>query len=346
MLPDQIRDWVRHDFGINLTRLEPITLGADNRALTWRVTTPTGGTYAVKWTSGGSTAGSLASRHLTEAGITGVVAPVHTTDGDLWSNRDGRRLIVTPWVSGDRAVEHRMTEPHWRSFGTLLAEVHAAPLPTSLHDVLPEEDFSHARLSAVTQAVDHGLRSNVLSADETVQALAKEWRAGLAAQIDVLLAGADDLGCRLRAESHRHVLCHGDPHLGNVLVLDGTPWLLDWDDAMLAPPERDLVLLKGGMNAYGPVNRHEQTWFDAGYGTADIDPVLLAYYRCTRAIEDTVGFVPDILDLDRPPAERAELLEIIRDVAGPTGLVTLALSSLPKLGRSTADESWPSVRST
>jgi spectinomycin phosphotransferase len=194
-----------------------------------------------------------------------------------------------------------MTQRQWNSFGNLLAQVHAAPLPVTLDDHLPEEDFSHATLPSVTQAVDRGLRSDVISADETVQALAKEWRAGLADRIHVLLAAADDLGCRLRAESPRHVLCHGDPHVGNVLLVDGTPWLLDWDDAMLAPKERDLVLLKGGMGGYGPANPTEQAWFDDGYGSAAVDPVLLTYYRCTRAVEDVVDFAHQILDVDRRP---------------------------------------------
>ncbi|HEU4542668.1 MAG TPA: hypothetical protein VFR23_16185 [Jiangellaceae bacterium] len=100
--------------------------------------------------------------------------------------------------------------------------------------------------------------------------------------------------------------------------------------------------LKGGMHAYGPVGADEQAWFDAGYGSADVDPVGLAYYRCTRAIEDVVYFAYDILDVDRPPAERAEFLAIIRGVAGPTGLVQCAISSLRRLGRCVpAGESSP-----
>src|SRR5690606_23027881 len=116
-------------------------------------------------------------------------------------------------------------------------------------------------------------------------------------------------------------------------LVDDTPWLLDWDDAVLAPRERDLVLLMGGMGPYGPATADERAWFAEGYGSPEVDPIRLAYYRCTRATEDVVYFAADVLDLDRPAGERAELLEIIRSVAGPTGLVRLAMSALEELGR-------------
>jgi len=33
--------------------------------------------------------------------------------------------------------------------------------------------------------------------------------------------------------------CHGDPHLGNLLIgADHDVWLIDWDDAFTAPRER------------------------------------------------------------------------------------------------------------
>lgn len=77
----------------------------------------------------------------------------------------------------------------------------------------------------------------------------------------------------------------------------------------------------------------EQSWFFAGYGPADLDPVRLAYYRCTRALEDLVDWALQALDVDRYSAsDRADALSIVRGVLSPTGLARLALSSLRDLG--------------
>jgi spectinomycin phosphotransferase len=295
----------------------------------WRGFARDGTVYAIKWTTGGSTAGYAISSHLAGLGIGGIVAPAHTVDGRPWSQRGGRPLVVTPWLSGDRAVEHRMDQQQWTSYGALLARIHAAPRP---EDPLPAEDYTHHGVISATSAVDRELRTR-RARDHIVREIAKSWQAGLGSQIRTLLTSAAELAAQLRADPPPQALCHGDPHLGNVLLVDGRPWLLDWDDAILAPPERDLVLLKGGMDAFGPETGDEQAWFEEGYGSADVDPVVLAYFRCTRAVEDVVYFAEDILDLDRPPAERADLMEIIRSVAGPRGLVRCAISSLRELDR-------------
>ena len=258
MQSDEVREWVRADFGVELSLIEPVDLGSGTTATLWRGVAREGTVLAIKWTAGGTTAGPVVSGYLAGLGFRGVVAPAHTVDGEPWSSRGGRRLIITPWLSGDRAVEHRMDQQQWTSFGALLARVHAAPPPT---DPLPAEGYAHGKVRSAMQTVERQLRTHRAD-DHVVQELAAHWQLGLGGQIIGLLAAADRLGAQLRADPPPHVLCHGDPHLGNVLLADGTPWLLDWDDAILAPPERDLVLLKGGMDAFGPETGDEQAWFE------------------------------------------------------------------------------------
>jgi Ser/Thr protein kinase RdoA (MazF antagonist) len=44
------------------------------------------------------------------------------------------------------------------------------------------------------------------------------------------------------------VLCHADLHTWNVLVDSvGDLWIADWDEAVLAPRERDLMFVVGGI---------------------------------------------------------------------------------------------------
>jgi uncharacterized protein (TIGR02172 family) len=39
----------------------------------------------------------------------------------------------------------------------------------------------------------------------------------------------------------KHQLCHGDPNPGNILIHDGSPILIDWNDASIGNPEADLA---------------------------------------------------------------------------------------------------------
>jgi spectinomycin phosphotransferase len=152
--------------------------------------------------------------------------------------------------------------------------------------------------------------------------------------VSTLLEQADGLGRELRTRHAPSVVCHGDPHLGNVLIgPDERVWLIDWDDAVLAPRERDFMFVIGGVLAFAPVSPEEQSWFFDGYGAADIDPDRLAYYRCTRALEDLAYPAAQVVDVHRyVEPKRADALSIVRGVLSPTGLVSLALSSLRDLG--------------
>jgi spectinomycin phosphotransferase len=78
----------------------------------------------------------------------------------------------------------------------------------------------------------------------------------------------------------------------------------------------------------------EQSWFFDGYGVADLDPARMAYHRCTRALEDLVYPAAHVVDVHRyTEQERANALSIIRGVLSPTGLVSLALSSVRDLAQ-------------
>ena len=42
------------------------------------------------------------------------------------------------------------------------------------------------------------------------------------------------------------VVTHGEPHPGNLVMVEDSPVLVDWDTVGLAPPERDLWLVADG----------------------------------------------------------------------------------------------------
>ena len=333
-----VRVWVRQDFAVEIVSLTAVEHGADEASLLWRGVGAGGATYAVKLSGGGTPAGLIVSAHLADHGVAGVIRPLTGRHGRPWSDREGRRLSVVPWISETRALEGEMCPAHWRSYGALLAKVHATAVTDGLAMSLPRVDHTHDRGAATARGLDSSLRLTAediaagRTVDVTVRALAQEWCAA-ANRVSTLVDQADRLGRILQTRESSSVVCHGDPHLGNVLIgQDERVWLIDWDDTVLAPRERDLMfVLGGGVLAFAPVTRQQQFWFFEGYGSTDIDPIRLAYYRCARALEDLAYPAAQIVNVHRfTDRERSDALSIVRGVLSPTGLVNLALAAAAK----------------
>lgn len=125
--------------------------------------------------------------------------------------------------------------------------------------------------------------------------------------------------------------CHADPHLGNVILTGEGPVLIDFDDAVLAPAERDLMfVLGGGVLADLPVTPEHQTDFLNGYGgvggVREIDTELITYYRGLRTLEDVAEPASVVLDPGAPAEDREGNLGYVNDVLSPAGLLAQTLA--------------------
>ena len=81
---------------------------------------------------------------------------------------------------------------------------------------------------------------------------------------------------------------------------NGFLFIVDWDDSIMAPKERDLMFIGGGVaNVWN--NPREEEFFYKGYGKTEINQALLAYYRHERIIEDVAEYALEVTsdeDLD------------------------------------------------
>ncbi|MER5337792.1 phosphotransferase [Micromonospora sp. NPDC002717] len=333
--PEALRAWVREDFGVDLTGAEAVGHGADRHARLWQARSADGTRYAVKLSGGGSPAGLVVSAYLGARGVPGIAVPLRTRDGRLWSDRDGRRLSLVPWVSDARALGGAMTAEHWRAYGELLAAVHDVAVTDDLAALLPPGGAAHAAIVAAARGVDarlRGLRPGD-QGDPLVDELARIW-SGARGTVAALARGVERLGDELRDRPGPAVVCHGDPHLGNLLLgPEGRVWLIDWDDAVLAPRECDLMFLIGGVLAFAPVTAAQQAAAFAGYGRVDVDATRLAWFLSVRALDDIGDWSRQVLDAASAEADRRQALDIVRGLVSPHGLVTLADAALADLAR-------------
>jgi spectinomycin phosphotransferase len=65
----------------------------------------------------------------------------------------------------------------------------------------------------------------------------------------------------------------------------GHVFVVDWDDVMLAPRERDFIFVGEPVSGSG---RNFGSPFFRGYGQTEVDWTLLTYYRYERVIQDLI----------------------------------------------------------
>ena len=111
-----------------------------------------------------------------------------------------------------------------------------------------------------------------------------------------LIHRAEHLACLLQVQATEFVLCHADAHAGNILIAENEAlYIVDWDNPILAPKERDLMFIGGAQGFRRVTAQEEETLFYQGYGPTQIDPAALAYYRYERIIQDIAAFGEQLL---------------------------------------------------
>lgn len=249
--------------------------------------------------------GSLAAAvALHRGGRTFVVAPVPALDGSAVVRvGDEFAAALYPFVEGRsfswgdfETIEHR------RGLLARLIEVHTAPAS----GLAPVEDFAVPHRDTLDAALGNGLPENGPFSRPVAELLAAARRpvADLLARYDSLVPARTEGFVLTRG----FVLTHGEPHPGNTMLGSGGWLLIDWDTALVAPPERDLWTLDPGDGSI------LAAYTEATGVTAR--PALLDLYRLRWDVADLA------VDVDRfcrphlgtPDDEKA--FEILRSLVG------------------------------
>jgi hypothetical protein len=233
-----------------------------------------------------------AARDLRACGRAFVVAPVPAGDGEPLARVSDRfGVAVYPLIDGQSFEWGEFSSPaHRLGVLAMVAAVHAAPAAARRHALA--DDYAIPLRDELEAACD--------PADETPDAGRYAGPVALlvsqsAAAIQRLLARYDRLVSRARAQGDRAVLTHGEPHPGNTMAAAGGWLLLDWDTALVAPPERDLWDLDPG----------DGTILDAYASATGVipQPFLLDLYRLRWDLAD---LAMDVSRFRRPHSGSAE----------------------------------------
>ena len=314
-------------YGLAVGAVTFLPIGADAASAVYRVDAADGAAYLLKARAGaGFSVPSLAVPHyLASQVVPHLVAPLPTGSRALWASVGDYALSLYPYIEGRTARDAGLTEVQWRAFGATVKQIHTQPLAPDVRPIVRRETYLPSRRSVLEDIEVAVTRPDL--ADAVQREWAAFWRAHQD-QVRTLVDRADALARRLRRASLPLVLCHADLHTWNVL-LDAAQqwWIVDWDETVLAPKERDLMFVVGGIGR-DLVSPRETACFLEGYGEAAIDPQALVYYRYAWAVQDVGAYGERVFfSADLGEASRRDALDGMVSMFEPGNMVDIAFSS-------------------
>ncbi len=323
-LPDaKISACLQDHYGLHIVSVEFLPLGADANTAVYRVVADDETPYFLKLRRSFNETSVLVPKFLSEQGIRQIIVPIETTTQQLWAALDDFAVILYPFVEGHNAFEVEMSARQWVEFGDALKRLHRALVPQTLVNRLKRETFS-PQWREIVKEFQRRVEQETFD-DPTAAKLA----AFLKSKRDTVLflvRQAERLASALQSQPREFVLCHSDVHAWNILIdSQASFYIVDWDDPILAPKERDLMFVGSGMGICDTTQ--QETLFYQGYSQTAIDHVALAYYRYERIVQDIAAYSEQILLTDEGGEDREQGLQNVIGNFLPNSIIDIARRS-------------------
>ncbi|GAB4517804.1 MAG: aminoglycoside O-phosphotransferase APH(9)-Ia [Anaerolineae bacterium] len=318
-IPDaDVIQLLHEHYALSTAALTFLPLGADPNAAVYRVDAVDNNRYFLKLKRGHLNPVTVEIPYfLREQGIQPVVGPRMTVTGQLFTSFQDYNAILYPFIEGQDGYTTPLSPANWTRLGAALKAIHTAELPSDLQEKLRHEDFSpHGR--SITRAYLAQIH-NAPPGDALAEVIYQHREIMM-----YLVRMAEHLAARLQAALPSFVLCHADIHAWNVMIdTRGTLFIVDWDDVLLAPKERDLMFVGAGIGGIWD-KPEEAKWFYAGYGPAQINRDALAYYRHERIVQDIAVTIEEWQADTHSEGSRALMLAQLRSQFAPNSLIEIA----------------------
>jgi spectinomycin phosphotransferase len=321
-LPDEfIVSHIRDGYGLDISQVEFLPIGYVGSAK-YRLVTHEQGVYFLKLVKGYFREISVIVPHfLHEQGISQVISPVKTKDARFWTKLGDYTCLLYPFIEGQNGFQHPLSDDQWIAFGAALKKVHSIDLPPDFLKKIPFDTFSPDWRVRVREFLVQA--ENKTYEDPTEAKMAAGLREH-SDEIRFVIERAESLGTTLQSQFSERVLCHTDIHAGNLLLdKDGALYMIDWDDPMVAPKERDLMFIGGGIGGIWNTPREERQFFQ-GYGGKNIDLTALTYYRYERIVSDVAEFCQQVFSAMEGDADRERSLQKYYSIFLPGQVLEMA----------------------
>ncbi|HLL78938.1 MAG TPA: aminoglycoside phosphotransferase family protein [Ktedonobacteraceae bacterium] len=219
----------------------------------------------------------LVPRYLNDQEIASVVAPIPTRSGALWTRLGNWTVNVYPFIEGNTSLTG-MTDEQWREVGSIFRQIHQVALPPLGFETLYKETFDPTEYARRIGYIETKFILEPKPESAAQRAFRADWQAHQS-MIHTGVTTLETLAGELQRRAGPYVICHADLHPANLLRDSaGRVFVIDWDEVMLAPKERDFIF----------VRQPQANAFWQGYGQQEIDWVALTYYLWERVVQDVI----------------------------------------------------------
>ena len=324
MLLDLIMSCLNTHYGIQVATLTLLPAGADINALIYKAQTLDQKFYFIKLKKEHYDLSAEIIELLRVARVRQMIPPIKTIQGKTTQRMNDFTLIVYPFIDGQDGFNCNLTDDQWMKLGKALRQIHALEVPLSIQNKIRKETFS-AKWRDAVRSIYNCIEGDSI-ADEIALKLQRFMKKHIL-DIHRLVDRAEQLGKKVQNSSHKFVLCHSDIHGGNVLMDKNFGiYIVDWDEPMMAPKERDLMFIGGGVgNVWNKSD--EEKLFYKGYGKTEVDLTMLAYYRHERIVEDIAIYSRELLLTTARGEERLEMYQHFIAMFEPQGVVDIAFKT-------------------
>jgi len=218
-------------------------------------------------------------KELNELGITYINYPIPTKTDDLYIEHEDRYYILFNYIEGQNTWDYDKYEVYKH-----LIEIHKST--DKIKSPVKREDF-RIEYEEIFEETLMSYKDIPLIATYLDEVL-KHWES------------FKKLSYILKNQSFKMYLTHGDA-FGNIIKDKNDLYIIDWDDLLLAPLERDIWFFYEDESI---VNLYKETFLNFY-----IDKDLFLYYIYKRFFEDLLGFLELLYKED---TNKEEIIEEIK----------------------------------
>lgn len=323
---EKIIDCLTGKFGLSIAEIDFLPIGADSNTAAYRAVSRDGMEYFVKLRKGDfdETAVTL-PKFLSGQGISNIISPLNNKANSAWTNVENYKLILYPFIEGRNGFDIALDDHHWFEFGAALKKIHTADIPARIRDQIRRETYSaqcRESLKTSLQRIYHEAFTDSIAIETAAFLKTKR------DEITAMIRRTGHLALAVQTESPEFTVCHSDLHAGNILIDNQNKlYIVDWDNPILAPKERDLMFPGGAQGFGGHSSQEEEILFYQGYGQIQINQTAHAYYRYERIIEDIAIYSEELLFTGAGGEDRKQSLQYLISNFLPGGTIEAAVKS-------------------